>query len=91
MAENRFTQLNFCACLTLAILLGLLIAAATVDWYRYSLEFDGSLGDGSTGIDKTQINSTKQFWALNGLTTETETWDNGATNSRFTDYDDNDG
>jgi hypothetical protein len=84
---SNFKKYNCCAVFLLAALVGILIAAVTVDWYKYSMTYQAS-GDGTTAANSftNDLNSTQIYYGLEGQTTTMETA-NGPTTNTFQDYE----
>eukprot|EP00339_Tiarina_fusa_P010509 CAMPEP_0117045520 /NCGR_PEP_ID=MMETSP0472-20121206/31491_1 /TAXON_ID=693140 ORGANISM="Tiarina fusus, Strain LIS" /NCGR_SAMPLE_ID=MMETSP0472 /ASSEMBLY_ACC=CAM_ASM_000603 /LENGTH=251 /DNA_ID=CAMNT_0004757553 /DNA_START=15 /DNA_END=770 /DNA_ORIENTATION=+ len=88
MADGgRFKQLNFCAVLVLLAMVGVLIAAAAIDWYGYSNTYDlEPLGTGASVVTGSiEVNKTELVYTLSGRTTNTEV--NGIENNKFEEWD----
>jgi len=72
--ESAYMGKSLCAIFTGALIIGLLIAASTVDWYKNEEVFDfripssADLPDGKDSL----INSTKTFYDLQGFKVETK-------------------
>jgi hypothetical protein len=86
--SSNFKRLNCCALLCALTIFGVLIAAATVCWYSYNEQYQGTSSTAAASATSTivTINSTSSCYDLNGVTTDVRSA-TGSQTSKYTEYD----
>jgi hypothetical protein len=84
---SSFKKLNCCAFITAIAIFALLVASASVDWYKYTETYQANSSDATQLLTTTTLNYTRRYYDLQGLTNTMKST-TGTETSRFSDHND---